>query len=239
MVRPMKKRAEFKAVLRDSQIRPVLLQELRSIFPSEDTDLILQEFGCNAARIDIAVVNGALHGFEIKSDRDSLDRLSTQVAEYGRVFDFVTLVVGRKLLDHAKAAVPEWWGITLATTATDSGVILRRIRSPKGNPARDAVALAQMLWKEEALRCLRRFGHHTVTSRNRAAEVWEEASRLLDIDTLAEEARNTIRARGGSGFPKQPSRYGGSYSTESIALGSHWSANLEWLLSQRFLNRPG
>jgi hypothetical protein len=239
MVRRMKKRAKLNAVLRDSQIRPVLLQELRSVFPSEDDDLILQEFGCNAARIDVAVVNGALHGFEIKSDRDSLDRLSTQVAEYGRVFDFVTLVVGRKLLDHAKAAIPEWWGITLATTAVDSCVVLRRVRNPKGNPAREAAALAQMLWKDEALRCLRRFGHHTVTSRNRAAEVWEEASRLIDIDTLAEEARNTIRARGGSGFQKQPSQYGDLYSTESIALASHWSANLEWLLSQRSRNRPG
>jgi hypothetical protein len=236
MVRRMKQGVKPKSRLRDSHIRSVLLRELTSAFASKDNDLILQEFGCNNARIDIAVVNGALHGFEIKSDCDSLDRLSTQAAEYGKIFDFVTLVVGRKLLDSAKIEIPKWWGITLATSV-DSYVILETIRVPKENPSREAAALAQMLWKDEALRCLRRFGFRTVTSRNSAAEVWKEASRLLGLDTLAEEARNTIRARGGSGFPKQPSRYGDSCSTESIALESHWSENLEWLLSQRSPNR--
>jgi hypothetical protein len=230
------KTGERLITLRDSHIRSALLQELRFLFPHKDNDLILQEFRCDAARIDVAVVNGALHGFEIKSDCDSLDRLSTQIGAYGKIFDFVTLVVGRKLLDYAKMEIPKWWGVTLAI-GVDSGVTLRRIRGPKENPVKDAAALARMLWKDEALRCLRRFGYRTVTSRSRATEVWEEASRLLDIDTLAEEARNTIRARGGSGFPKQPSRYDDSCSTESIALRSHWSANLEWLLSQRSANR--
>lgn len=236
MVRGMKKRKQLKSKLRDSHIRPALLQELKSRFPHEGNDLILQEFCCNAARIDVAVVNGALHGFEIKSDCDSLDRLCTQIAEYGKIFDFVTLVVGRKLLSCAKTEIPKWWGVTLAT-GVDSGVMLRRIRAPKANSAKDAGALARMLWKDEALKCLRRFGYRTVTSRNCATEVWEEASRVLDIDTLAEEARNTIRARGGSGFPKQLSRYGDSCSIQSIALRSHWSTNLEWLLSQRSPNR--
>jgi hypothetical protein len=225
-------------MLRDSHIRRALLQELKAVFPDEDNNLILQEFSCNAARIDVAVVNGALHGFEIKSDCDGLDRLSTQIAEYGRIFDFVTLVVGKKLLEPGRSDIPKWWGITLAT-GSDSGVALRRIRGPKENPAREAAALSRLLWKDEALRCLRRFGYRTVTSKNRADEVWEEASRLLDIDTLAEEARNTIKARGGSGFPKQPSRHGDLRSTESIALRSYWSSNLEWLLSQRSPNHPG
>jgi hypothetical protein len=235
MVRGTKKRPK-QSKLRDSHIRSALLRELNARFPSEDDDLILQEFACKAARIDIAVVNGALHGFEIKSDCDSLDRLSTQIAEYGKIFDFVTLVVGRKLLDYGKAEIPKWWGVMLATGDAGCDVSLQKIRGPKKNPARERAALAQMLWKDEALRCLRRFGHRTVTTRNCAADVWGEASRLLDIDTLAEEARNVIRARGGSGFPKQPSRYDDSCSTESIALGSHWKANLEWLLSQRSPN---
>ncbi len=238
MVRRTKKGTRPRSKLRDSHIRSALLRQLKVRFPSEEEDLILQEFDCKAARIDVAVVNGALHGFEIKSDCDSLDRLSTQITQYGKIFDFVTLVVGRKLLDYGKAEIPKWWGVTLAVGDADSSVILQKIRVPKKNPARDRAALAQMLWKNEALRCLRRFGYRSVTSRNCAAEVWEEASRLLDIETLAEEARNAIRARGGSGFPKQPSRYDDSCSTESIAPGSHWSANLEWLLSQRPPNRP-
>src|SRR5437868_3972985 len=65
--------------LRDSDIRPTLLRELQAHFSDPEHNLILQEFGCNAARIDLAVVNGALHGFEIKSDCDSLERLDSQI----------------------------------------------------------------------------------------------------------------------------------------------------------------
>ena len=65
--------------LRDSQIRPVLLRELESRFCDPEHDLILQEFGCNAARVDVAVVNGAFHGFEIKAtvtaSKDSVVKL--------------------------------------------------------------------------------------------------------------------------------------------------------------------
>ena len=123
MVRGTKKRPR-QSKLRDSHIRSALLGELEARFPSEDDDLILQEFACKAARIDIAVVNGALHGFEIKSDCDSLDRLSTQIAEYGKIFDFVTLVAGRKLLDYGKATIPKWWGVMLATGDADRALNL-------------------------------------------------------------------------------------------------------------------
>jgi hypothetical protein len=79
-------------VTRDADIRSVLVAELKQRFSDPSHDLILEEFGCKTARIDIAVVNGALHGFEIKSDSDSLARLAGQAEQYGRVFDFVTLI---------------------------------------------------------------------------------------------------------------------------------------------------
>ena len=44
--------------LRDPDIRSVLIKEIETRFPDRASDLIIQEFGCNAARIDIAVING-------------------------------------------------------------------------------------------------------------------------------------------------------------------------------------
>jgi hypothetical protein len=55
----------------DPDIRYVLMAELNRKFCDPTHDLILQEFGCKGARIDIAVVNGSLHGFEIKSDSET------------------------------------------------------------------------------------------------------------------------------------------------------------------------
>jgi hypothetical protein len=191
----------------------------------------LEEFGCNSSRIDLAVVNGALHGFEIKSDSDSVDRLHAQITEYGRVFDFMTLVCGRRLLAQARSLVPKWWGLQLADF--DTGVvIIKDLRSPKKNPTRDRYAVARMLWKTEALKALRKHGHRQVTNSDSAECVWNNIAQLLDLETLALEARDAIRARGGSGFARQSTLSDDSCTIESIATPDHYSANLAWLLSQ-------
>jgi len=50
-------------------------------------------------RVDIAVANGKLFGFEIKSEFDSLDRLEGQIELYGRRFDKVFVVCADKFTD--------------------------------------------------------------------------------------------------------------------------------------------
>jgi len=219
-------------VTRDPDIRSVLMRELNERFPDPSHDLILEEFKCKAARIDVAVVNGSLHGFEIKSDSDSLARLDGQVKQYCRVFDFVTLVCGKRLFEGAQEIIPIWWGLRLARL--ENGVVtLSDIRQPKQNTSQDKGALARMLWKEEALRCLRRNGIKCVTSKNSAEQIWNAAAEQLEVEMLANEARLAIKSRGGSGFVKQSIRGGDSCTIESTALLDHYSENLAWLLSQR------
>lgn len=217
---------------RDADIRSVLLRELNQRFSDPSHDLILQEFGCKTARIDIAVVNGFLHGFEIKSDSDSLSRLDGQIEQYGRIFDFVTLICGQKLFGAAQKIAPKWWGLRLAKME-DGLVRLSDIRQPTQNRSQNRAALARMLWKDEALRCLRQNGYKGVSCRDSAEQIWNEAAKQLGVRTLAEAARLAIKARGGSGFEKQSIRGGGSCTIESTALLDHYSENLAWLLSQR------
>jgi hypothetical protein len=226
-----------KLVTRDPDIRSVLMRELEQRFSDPEHDLILQEFGCNTSRIDVAVVNGSLHGFEIKSDSDSLVRLVGQIEQYGRVFDFVTLICGRKLFSAARELVPKWWGLRMARFENGK-VILSEIRRPKQNTSQDKAALARMLWKDEALRCLRKNGCKTATAKNSAEQIWNEAATLLGAKTLADEARLAIKARGGSGFAKQSTQGGGLYTIESTVLLDHYSENLTWLLSQLSPNPP-
>lgn len=49
-----------------------------------------------ARRADIAVANGRLYGFEIKSAFDSLKRLPGQIESFRRHFDKVTVVAASK-----------------------------------------------------------------------------------------------------------------------------------------------
>jgi hypothetical protein len=57
-------------------------------------------------RADLAVANGHLHAFEIKSDFDSLRRLEGQIEIYLERFDKLTLVVSPKFLDVVLASTP-------------------------------------------------------------------------------------------------------------------------------------
>jgi hypothetical protein len=224
-------------VTRDCDIRAVLLRHLAEEFSDSENDFIVQEFRCNGSRIDVSVINGSLHGYEIKSDSDSVLRLPKQIEDYSGVFDYVTLVCGRSLLEAARQLVPPWWGIT-AAALEDSSVALTQIRATKHNPSQRPEALARMMWKAEALHCLRLHGHKGISSKHSAQQVWKEASSKLDVKTLADAARSAIKAREGSGFARQSIPDGDSYTIESIALQSHYSENLAWLLSQLSPDRP-
>jgi hypothetical protein len=216
--------------LSDPDIRLVLLRDIKARFPDKKHDLILEEFGCNAARIDIAVVNGALHGFEIKSDCDSLERLSDQITEYGKIFDYMTLVSGKKLLDAARRRIPIWWGVSLAIFTCDE-VHVRELRKPKKNQNLDPASLAEMLWKCETMQCLRRSGVKHLSAKQPVDELRTEIARLLPTEALAAEVRAAIKKRGGSGFEWLRTQHGDLSTIESTAGRLRYRQNLDWLLS--------
>lgn len=223
-------------VTRDLDIRKVLLADLQQRFSDSEHDLIVEEFGCKTARADVAVINGSLHAYEIKSDSDSLDRLSSQIDGYKGVFEFVTLVCGRRLLDRARKSIPRWWGLQKAEQQNGQ-VTITELRTAKPNPKLDPLRLAKMLWKVEALACLRRHGHREVTSRNSAEDVWNAVAQRIATSVLANEVRVAIKARGGSGFARRSAQGGDSYTTESTVRPAHSSA-FSWLLSVRSERLP-
>jgi hypothetical protein len=216
-------------VTRDVDIRKALLANLEVKYSDSSHDLIVEEFGCKTARADVAVINGFLHAYEIKSDSDSLDRLPSQIDAYQSVFEYVTLICGRRLLERARTAIPKWWGLQRAEFR-DGGVLIHELRTAKPNPNQNPFAVARMLWKTEALAVLRRFGHRGVTSRCTADEVWNAVAAHVPITELTNEVRQAVRARGGSGFAKPSVPDDDSCTTESTVQANH-SPDLSWLLS--------
>lgn len=67
--------------LRDIHLRKMLLEELYDEHKNDSNTRIINELGIDfgASRIDVAVVNGIIHGFEIKSECDTLLRLPRQM----------------------------------------------------------------------------------------------------------------------------------------------------------------
>ncbi len=180
----------------DADIRGVLLQRLRARHSDENDVAFLEELGLCRGQVfvDVAVVNGSIHGYEIKSDRDSLRRLAGQVAMYGRVLDRASLVVGAKHVEQAVVAVPPWWEIHVVE-ARSTGLHMKRLRRGCKNPARDARALVELLWLDDALALLaERGGVRGYRGRPRR-EIWDRVCELYAVDEIADEVRKQLNAR--------------------------------------------
>jgi hypothetical protein len=147
------------------------------------------------------------------------------------VFEYITLVCGRRLLDRAKMSIPKWWGLQKAESK-DGTVVLRSIRAARRNPHQDALALAGMLWKTEALVCLRKHGlRKVVTSKQSADDVLRAVAEHIPIAILTNEVRQAIKMRGGSGFEWLRIQCGDSQTTGSTVDRHRYRENLDWLLS--------
>jgi hypothetical protein len=183
--------------MRDSDIRAALVASLRASHAGTDT-LIRNEDGICAGRrrIDVAVVNGELAGYEIKSDVDTLSRLQGQADAYGQVLDRASVVVTQRHVDHALAVVPRWWGVWLAESR-DDGVQLSELQPGGANESWDAYALCQLLWRDEALSELTARGLARGLSRKARHYIWLTLSESLVIDELRELVRQRLKERRG------------------------------------------
>ena len=82
----------------DLDIRIALhAKRLRHLKARPDT-LVIDELGLAHARsrIDVAVINGCIHGYEIKSAKDTLDRLDAQIDIYRQTLQKLTIVAAPK-----------------------------------------------------------------------------------------------------------------------------------------------
>lgn len=160
--------------MRGDEIRSRLKLALLTNGMLGDNALVIEELGLRhgAARIDLALVDGLLHGFEIKGQRDSLVRLRHQASVYNSVFDRVTLVTAPKHLTRAVRDVPAWWGLVVASER-DGAVAFEFIRLAGLNRRVDPVAQAKLLWRAEVLSLLAELGLGEGAARKPRRELYE------------------------------------------------------------------
>ncbi|MBU4347694.1 sce7726 family protein [Candidatus Parcubacteria bacterium] len=182
----------------DKVIRVALKDYLKKSCSAIPNTKIIEELGIThgAARVDIAVVNGCIHGYELKSDKDTLNRLPGQIEIYNSVLDKITLVVGKSHLYEAIKIIPEWWGITIAKIInSDQTVSLCNIREPKQNPKPDYIAVAALLWREEALSILEELNKADGVRSKTRSIIYERLSKELTGQKLKERVRECLQAR--------------------------------------------
>jgi hypothetical protein len=148
------------------------------------TATLLNEMRAGACKADVVVLNGTSTAYEIKSERDSLTRLSNQLDNYRKVFATVNVVVGATHLLEVLNATPDDVGvITLSNRFR-----LHWEREPQDRPDRTSPStIFEVLRTEEACSVLRSIGLEVPSVPN--TRIRHELGRIFaDLDpTVAHE----------------------------------------------------
>src|SRR3989344_3425758 len=191
----MTKKSSIKTLqTNDLIIRSTLKRDLQKRHAKDKKVRIIEDRGVQhgTARVDIAVVNGIMHGYEIKSDRDTLERLPEQIIEFSAVFDKITLVVGKQHLYNAINIIPDWWGIIIAKINEDNSVEFTTIREEEFNNNQQGICVAKLLWKKEALKVLEETGQAKGFYSKPRRFIYEKLAHTLDIQTLNNKVREAL-----------------------------------------------
>ena len=204
----------------DAQIRDLLIPFVRGEHSGAPDTIFLEEFALYGGtnRADLAALNGISHGYEIKSDRDTLLRLPQQVKAYNSVFERATLVSALRHLSAARSIIPAWWGIVRVECRPLSGIRLERVRQSRPNPAPDSEAIAALLWRPEALYLLSSLGLDSGVRSKSMPYLVARLAQQIDSDRLAGYVRQAIRARGDWRSAARLQQCGGTSQQSSSSL---------------------
>lgn len=182
--------------MRDIDIRNILRHIFQQKYDGDSDTFVIEEMGlCQGdARIDVAVVNGSIHGYEIKSEKDTLKRLSGQQVIYSKVLDYVTVVACSRHLSKVEKSVPHWWGLN-EVIHKNGKIQIVKIRPHQENTGIDPNALVQLLWRDEAIDILRKRNMHKGVLSKPRKLAWKRLINVLTIDELRTEVRETIKRR--------------------------------------------
>lgn len=160
---------------------------------SLSTTRLFAEFRAGSSWADLVVVNGTTTAYEIKSARDRLDRLPTQLASYRRLFDRTFVVCDATLVAGVTRAVPLDVGILTLSRAGR----LQKIRDARSRKRLlDPLALFGLLREAEARRILsEQCGGAPIVPNTLRQEIWRRRFARLDAVAAHEAVVAALRER--------------------------------------------
>lgn len=178
-------------------IRRVFRRRLFVSYSGMPDTLILEDVGLRhgAARIDFLIVNGFLHGFELKGSSDSLGRLRRQAPIYASVLDRITVVVPDRDASKAIGTIPIWWGVESVCQTRDDNFTFSEARCCQNNPSVEKSAIAKLLWRAEALEVLEELNASTGLRSARRREIYSRLAHCASLTLIREKVRHYLRRR--------------------------------------------
>ena len=171
--------------MNDPDIRALLYPQLLG-------GVYIDELPTGTTRADVVhITEHFMHGYEVKGDGDTLQRVANQLRCYGEVYDFVTFIVTAKHLPKLLPLLPEWVGVLVATT---NG--LQPHRAAGYNATVERAPIAKLLLLEEVKQFLLARGLTGVsTLRSREISHFLRTTQLVPLACLAQYVRARLMAR--------------------------------------------
>jgi len=143
-------------VLNDSKIRKCFHTNILNKSHLDNNTFVIDELGLQFGnyRADIAVLNNSFSGYEIKGEKDSLNRLERQITAYNSVFDYSTVIISSSHLRKIKNYIPRWWGVIICEAHNMDEINFYDFKRPDRNPGIDLFSITQLLWKNEVIEIL-------------------------------------------------------------------------------------
>lgn len=181
--------------MNDPAIRQLLKETELTHFFNDPNSKVVEELSLPVAkaRIDIAIVNGSFHGYEIKSASDTLQRLPSQIEAYTKVFDYLSVVTENKYHEKILNCVPSWVGI-LVCSEQNGDMSIKTLRKPKLNKQKQGFFLAKLLWREELIDCLTEY-QISFRKKDRNWLLCEALSSNLDVNAVSFIVRDKLKKR--------------------------------------------
>lgn len=141
-------------------------------------------------RADLALANGRLVGFEIKSGNDSLHRWPGQCEAYFRVFDEIWLCTHGRHLEKALPITPKEAGIIVVDDLGGMAIV----REASAHKRLNIYDLSGLLWLDE-LKKLCSQNNLGFKSRDTKTALREIVSQSLSIDVVRDYVLSRIKER--------------------------------------------
>lgn len=169
--------------------------EIRArLYPLLLGGVVIDELPTGTTRADVVhITDTFMHGYEVKGDGDTLQRVENQLRCYAEVYDFITFIVTEKHLPKLLPRLPEWVGVLVAP-ADDLG--LREHRPAGYNATVQRAPLAALLWVEEIKQFLLARGlAGASTLRQREVANFLRTTQTIPLSSLAQFVRERLIAR--------------------------------------------
>lgn len=192
----------------DAEIRSALHAKRLRRVKSQSNTLVIDELGLahSRSRIDVAVINGCIHGYEIKSAKDNLDRLGAQIDIYRQTLQKLTLVAAPKHVAAIMSHAPEWCGVITAEQGPRGGISFHAVRNAEANPEIDPVMMAHLLWRDEVIELLALAGYAPKELRRPRRQLYEMLCEAMTLREITASIRAfMVQRRTWRGLPARAS----------------------------------